>query len=94
MKLGEIEYPEPDDDPSLLAALYSGFAYAEHYRRIVLSQCQELVRAKYTAMNVKITEARIESLARLHPGYLQFLETHLHGRVRWEREAAKQGMGR
>lgn len=94
MKVGEVDVPEPDDDPALLAALYSGFAYAEHWRKIVLSICHELVRASAALSKQKLTEKRLENLARQHPSYLQFLEIHLRGRVKWEREAQKQGIGR
>jgi hypothetical protein len=94
VKVGAVDIPEPDDDPALLAALYSGFAYAEHYRKVVLATCKELIRAGASLGNQKITEARLEDLARTHPSYLEFLTTHLHGRVRWEREVQKNGVGR
>jgi hypothetical protein len=93
MKVGAIDVPEPDDDPAVLAALYSGYAYAEHWRKVVLATCKELVRGAAIVTKQRITEARIEDLARQHPSYLEFLTTHLHGRVKWEREAAKHGLG-
>lgn len=94
MKVGEIDVPEPDDDPAMLAALYSGFAMYEVWRKIVLATCRELIRASATLSSQKITEARLDDLSRMHPSYLLFLETHLRGRVAWEREVQKGGVGR
>lgn len=94
MKLGDIEIPDPPmEDPAELAAFFSGFAFSEHWRKVVLAQCEELIRAKFTATDTKITETRIQALARLHPGYLTFLDQNLQGRVCWEREVIKQGIG-
>lgn len=93
MKVGQIDIPEPDDDPAVLAALYSGYAYAEHWRKVVLATCKELIRAGASLGKERLTEARLEDLARVHPSYLQFLTTHLHGRVKWERESQKMGVG-
>ena len=84
MKVGDIEIPNPTDDYESLAALYSGFAYAEHYRKVVLAACREMVRAGVTLQNGKVTEARLDDLAHTHPLYLTFLTDHLHGRRRWE----------
>lgn len=94
MRVGEIDVPEPDDDPAVLAALYSGFALYEAWRKVVLSACKELIRAGASVNNRRLSEARIEDLARVHPSYLRFLEIHLHGRVKYEREVEKGGFGR
>lgn len=79
------------DDPAVLAAFYSGFAYAEHYRKVVLSQCREIVRAKHELAGKRITEARLDDLARTHPIYLEYLEKHLRGRILWEEEVKREG---
>ena len=79
------------DDHAVLAAWYSGWAYAETYRKTVLAQCRELVRAKAAAAGKKMTEARVDDLARTHPVYLSYLEKHLRGRVLWEEEVKRQG---
>ena len=51
-----------------------------------------LVSAIYFgSQGLKVTEARIDALARLEPAYLAYLERHLHGRMVWEREFLKQG---
>ena|SRR5687767_15779867 len=79
---------ESDDYP-VLAAWYSGFAFAEHYRKVTLAQCREILRAKYRGE--KITEARLEDLSRTHPIYLDYLSTHLKGRTEWEAAFLAQG---
>jgi len=90
MKIGEINVPEPDDDPAVLAALYSGYAMYEAWRKIVLAACKELIRG---SSPTKLTESRIEDLAHVHRSYLEFMEIHLRGRVKWEREVQKGGIG-
>lgn len=81
-----IEVPDCDfNDPASLESWYGNFGWFEHYRKVVLSNCEELVRAKAAVSNEKITETRITSLARQHPNYLGFLEEHLHGRILRER---------
>jgi hypothetical protein len=94
MKIGEVVIPDPESaDPAELAAWYSGFAYSEHYRKVVLSACRELIRAGASLTNQRLTEARMEDLSRVHPSYLDFLTRHLSGRVAWEREHLRQGFG-
>lgn len=72
-----------------LCAWYSGFSFCEHYRKVVQANCQEIVRARH--VGEKITEARIEALARLEPAYLNYLEKHLYGRKLWEKAFLAQG---
>jgi hypothetical protein len=84
----EAVVPDRESDaPEVLAAWYSGFSFAEHYRKVVQAQSRELVRAQYAANAEKITEARLDDLARLHPLYLDFLARHLTGRQKWEKMA-------
>lgn len=85
MRVGPIEIPEPDDDPAVLAALYAGFAPMEDWRKVVLATCRELVRAQFVAAATRISEARIDDLARTHHCYLEFLAMSLRGKVQWER---------
>lgn len=94
MKVGEVDVPEPDDDPAVLAAMFEGYAQNEQWRKVVLATCRELVRASASLQKQRITEARIDDLARTHGSYLQFLEMSLRGRVKWEREVQKGGIGR
>lgn len=67
------------EDPAQLEAWYGNFAFFDHYRKSILSQCYELVRAQVPE-GQKWTEARIENEARQHPIYLDFLAEHFNGR--------------
>jgi hypothetical protein len=88
----DIEIPVRDtEDYATLAAWYSGFAFFESFRKVQLAQCKELVRGKASLAGEKITESRIDDLARLHPLYLDFLTSHLKGRTMWEYEFLSQG---
>lgn len=77
------------EDYPTLAAWYSGFAFAEHYRKVCLALCKEALRAKHAGE--KITESRLEDLARTHPAYLDYLRRHLEGRTLWEAAFLQQG---
>jgi hypothetical protein len=81
-------------DPASLEAFYSGFqaSFCEHWRKVVLANCKELVRARFVVANEKISEARIDDLSRLHDHYLDYLIKHLEGKT--EREVSiRQQMG-
>jgi hypothetical protein len=65
-------------DPAQLEAFYGNFAFFDHYRKSVLAECREIIRAKF--VGEKITEARLDDLARLHKNYLDFLAEHFTGR--------------
>lgn len=81
--------PECDwTDPAQLEAWYGNFGWCEHYRKIVLANCREIVRAT-TGVDTKLTVDRTDDLARTHPAYLDFLAIHLQGRNLREREARK-----
>lgn len=67
-------------DPAALEAWYGNYSFFDHWRKVVLANCEEIVRADYVLREEKITETRITSLARLHPNYLDFLAEHLDGR--------------
>jgi hypothetical protein len=86
-----IEGPDPDGSYESLAALYSGFAYAEHWRKVVLASCTEAIRAGASLQKQRISEARLKDMARVHPAYLSYLERHLRGRMAWEAEVKKEG---
>ena len=83
-------FPETDDFHEL-AAFYSGYAFYESYRKIVLASCKEVIRAKYLMANQKITQDRIDDLAHLHLAYLDFIARHLVGRKAYERAFLAQG---
>lgn len=79
------------DDPAVLYAWYGGFPYWEAYRKVVLAQCREIVRAQYDMNGERVTEKRLDDLARTHPVYLDYLRRHLEGRIMWEEEVKRQG---
>jgi hypothetical protein len=79
-----IDVPDwSEEDPASLEAWFGNYSFFDHYRKVILSNCMELERAK--AAGEKITETRLDSLARLHPNYLQFLADSLQGRTARER---------
>jgi hypothetical protein len=81
------------DTPEELAAWFSGYSMFEMYRKVLLANCRELVRARFAVNGEKITEARLDDLGRLEPAYLNYLERGLHGRILWEAEYLKRGIG-
>jgi hypothetical protein len=64
-------------DPASLEAFFGNYGYADHFRKVVLSNCAEIIRAEATE---KISEARIDQLAHIHPLYVDFLIQSLNGR--------------
>lgn len=67
-------------DPADLEAWYGNFGFAEHYRKVVLANCREIVRAQAALTDTKLSEARIDDLARTHSLYISYLAEHLDGR--------------
>jgi hypothetical protein len=78
--------PPPCDltDPAHLSAWYGPFSFFEPYRKVTISHCREACRAACAAQEQRVTEARLDDLAHLHPEYLEFLTTHLKGRIAYE----------
>lgn len=73
--------PQVDlDDPAQLEAMYGPFGFADHWRKVCLANCREIVRAGAAVKEQKLSEARIDDLARTHSIYLQFLTDNLNGR--------------
>lgn len=64
-------------NPADLEAWFGNFGYADHFRKVVLATVKELVRAQATE---KVTEARLDDLARVHDIYVDFLTQCLNGR--------------
>ena len=91
MKIGSVTIPDPGEEYHELCAWFSGFAYSESYRKVVLSACREVVRAGAVLSGQKVTEARLDDLARVHPSYLEFLAKHLEGRIKWEQAFLSNG---
>lgn len=80
-------------DPAQLAAFYGPFGWADHLRKVVLSNVSELIRAQHANDAKKPTEDRIDDLAHNHPVYVEWLVANLAGRVAYEREVLKRGLG-
>lgn len=78
------------NDHASVESWFGPFGYADHYRKVVLSGCREAVRAKYAVKEQKISESRIDDLARTHPNYLGFLADSLEGRTVRERNARER----
>lgn len=69
------------DDPAALEAWFGNYGWFEHYRKVVLSNCREMERAKAVAAGIKRTVDQIDDLARNHPNYLHLLTESLPGRI-------------
>ena|ERR1035437_10208218 len=67
-------------NPADLEAFYGNFGFFELYRKVVLADAKEIIRAKAVAAAEKITESRIDDLSRTSDLYVNFLAVHLKGR--------------
>lgn len=77
---GEVVAYDPND-PASLEAFFGNFGHAEHFRKVVLADCHEALRAKYAEKGESITEKKLENLARTHERYVDWLIYTLHGRI-------------
>ena len=70
------------DDPGQVEAWFAPGSYShyEHFRKVVLAGCRELVRARAAVDAEKLSEARIDDKARLTDNYMQYLTDSLEGR--------------
>jgi hypothetical protein len=81
------------NDPADLEAWYGPFGYADHFRKVVLSSCKEVERARAQS---SISEAKLDSLAHINDRYVDFLIDSLNGRRMREknvRESMNRGYG-
>jgi hypothetical protein len=77
-----IEVPACDfNDPASLEAWFGNYSFWDHYRKVVIANCMELIRAEYARTGEKVTETRLDALARTHDYYKAFLANGLMGRV-------------
>lgn len=67
-------------NPADLESWYGNFGFCDAFRKVVLSNCTEIERAKATAASEKVSETRLADLARTNDAYVDFLITHLEGR--------------
>jgi hypothetical protein len=68
------------ENPADLEAFYGPGGFVEPLRKIVLSNCREIERAKAIAENQKTTESRLDDLAHVNSAYVDFIIAHLEGR--------------
>lgn len=92
-RLASTTIPEVNlTDPASLEAFYGNYGFFEIWRKIVLSNAMEIVRATMIVAGEKPTDKRMENLGRTHPVYLDFIGRHLEGR-RMREEMVRQRMG-
>lgn len=80
------------NDPAHLEALYGNFGLFEHWRKVVLSDCKEMIRAQMLEEEVKPTDKRLDDLGHIHPIYVEFLTQGLQGRIKREQNV-RETMG-
>ena len=83
-----------NSDPASLAAWFGNFGHAEHFRKVVLASCREAERAKAAAAETKVSEARLDDMARTSDKYVQYLIDTLNGRHAWEQNVLASMAGR
>ncbi len=64
-------------NPGDLEAWFGNFGYADHFRKVVLASCREIARSRSTD---KLSEAKLDDLARTSDIYVDFLIQCLNGR--------------
>ena len=69
------------DDPASLEAHFGNFGFFEHFRKVVLSSCKEIERAKAVEQKEKKTVDQLDDLARTSDTYVSFLTANLQGRI-------------
>jgi hypothetical protein len=68
------------NDPGSLEAWFGPFGHAEHFRKVVLAGAREAQRASANVRKEKVSEARLDDLARTSDKYVQYLIDTLGGR--------------
>lgn len=82
--------PEIDfDSMASLESWFGSFGFFDYYRKVVLENCKEIVRATFSMEGKKATEDRINAMAHTHGIYLDFLAEGLRGRVAYKNEMNK-----
>ncbi len=89
-KLPQIDFTNPAE----LEAWFGNFGFFDHYRKVVLGNCEEIIRASVAVQGTKLTEKRIEAMAHTHGLYLDFLIDGLRGRRLREAEVRRAYTGR
>lgn len=93
MKYGDVDAPDFDDDPAVLSAMFGGYEpMAAVWRKVILASAREIVRASSAINGKRLSEARIDDLARVSKEYLAWLERALRARIMWERNVKDSGV--
>lgn len=69
-----------ENDPASLEAWYGPFGHSEHFRKVILASAREAERGKAVAAEQKVSESRLDDLARTNDRYVQYLIDTLRGR--------------
>ena len=72
-------------DPADLESWFGNFGFVDHFRKIVLSSCKEIERAK----NPSASEAKLDTLAHINDLYVDFMIQCLNGRRLRERNVVE-----
>lgn len=67
-------------DPASLESWFGNWGHAEHLRKVVLATARENERAKAVIRQEKLSEARLDDLARTSDLYVQWLIDTLNAR--------------
>ena len=67
-------------NPGDLESWYGPFGFVDHFRKVVLSSCKEIERAK----NPTASESKLDTLAHVNDRYVDFLIECLNGRRKRE----------
>lgn len=92
MKYGSVDAPDFDDDPAVLSAMFGGYEpMAAVWRKVILASAREIVRSSAAISGTRLSEARIDDLARVSSEYLTWLERSLRARIAYERNVKDSG---
>ncbi len=85
-ELAGIKFPDMvTSDPALLSAFFNGYSIADSWRKVLLSAVKEKVRAAAALNGTRMSEARVEDVARISGEYVEFLTNLLHARYKFEK---------
>ena len=71
-KSGE-EVTWDENDPASLEAWFGNYGHSEAFRKVVLASCREQERARAVVRGEKLSEARLDDLARTSDAYVDYL---------------------
>jgi hypothetical protein len=76
--------PAPEAAPEVLAAWHGLFGFTDWFRKVILSDCRLVERAKAVEKGEKVTEGMLDDLAHTNDDYVAYLTAALDGRVAYE----------